>query len=140
MELGQRKRGDLNPSEATSNLQIMVGGCIFFLHNNLYQRKPRQSHLAFLGNKKKKLFLQDSHLTPNPSFPSLPLGVAGWLLFLFFFPCGPLVIPQITFSGTGVPECNDVVINITRTKCLPIILDDAISHQSGSSGRQTTHQ
>lgn len=52
----------------------------------------------------------------------------------FFFPCGPLATPQITFSGTGVPECNDVVINITRTKCLPIMLDDAISHQSGSSG------
>lgn len=55
------------------------------------------------------------------------------IVSFLFFPCGPLVT-QITFSGTGVPECSDVVINITRTKCLPIILDDAIFHQSGSSG------
>lgn len=71
--------------------------------------------------------------TPNPR---------EWLMVVvsFLFPGAPLVTPQITFSRTGVPECNDVVINITRTKCLPIILDDAISYQSGSSGRQTTHQ
>lgn len=104
------------------------------LHDNL--SKENSSHLALQGEESSSSKIHAELLTLASLHPR------EWLMVVvsFLFPCGPLATPQITFSGTGVPECNDVIINITRTKCLPIMLDDAISHQSGSSGRQTTHQ